>query len=367
MNVSSQNRFLVVIIGVLFVVLIGLLVFRFVSVGTEIDPDSLSLTEEPSLETPSESEAAETEWPLMFTTMTHMEGSWDMAATDEGFFSRQAGLLRTAMDYAEMYDAVLTFETEIPFAEGMVNFNDNVFQEALDRGMGIGTHCDIGPQRRLSTEGIIQEFLERKQAVDVLVDANENLGCAGGGGRSDWYEGAVGAGFVYISGMVGFHYLAMPASLRPEGWSDQVILEEYYHHPAPVEDALRYYPFRVSDASFNEDTTGRLVVSAGDIGEVSSIGDLNGENGWNAACGQDCEVKQDDVDAIVEAIRNFDAIRDRSRPAKMQVYIPSQKYSDEGIELFFEALQELQEDGVIQWASQKEVYETFLAWEVAAL
>ncbi len=323
------------------------------------DEDSIEIEEEKD-----EVEIQE-EAPVFFSTMTHLEGDWDFVEEREEGFDRQAGYLRMGMDYAEQYDAILTFESEMPFARAMVKWDDNVFQEALDRGMGIGTHCDTRPTEPRSVEEFAADIAERKALVDAVVDSSENLGCAGAGGLNDWYGGMVGAGFNYINGIVGFHYLAMPLRERPEGWDNRAITSEYYHYTAPEEDDLRYYPFRVSSASFTEDPSGELVVSAGDIGEISSIGDLAlaGETGWGADCSPNCAIDMADVDAIEDAIRSFVETRDTSRVAKLQVYISTQKFSDPGIELFFERLQALQDEGVIQWASQKEVYEAFVEWE----
>ncbi len=294
--------------------------------------------------------------PLFFSTMTHMEGNWTQAASNLAFFEKQAAYLKTAMVYADEYDAVLTFESEIPFAEGMLRFDHNVFQEALDHGMGIGSHCDISPKIDFTDEEMIAEFQKRKDAVDALVDPLENLGCSGGGGLGDWYTGAVGAGFKYIDGTVGYHYLAMPLSQRPEGWTNKAILSEYYHYPAPWDEAQRYYPFRVSESSFTEDSDGKLVVSGGSVGLLEGMAE-------DQDCQEPCKLTQDDVDVLIEKIRAFAATRDTSRVAKMEVYIPTQTYDEPAMKYFFEQMRNLQEDGVLQWASQKEIYEAFVAWE----
>jgi len=339
---------------------------REVSINDSVDrPEHVEDEYPEEKEEEKEQVEVQEEAPVFFSTMTHLEGDWDFVEELEAAFDRQADYLRVAMDYAEQYDAILTFESEMPFARAMVKWDDNVFQEALDRGMGIGTHCDTRPTEPRSVEAFAADIAERKALVDALVDSSENLGCAGAGGLNDWYGGMVGAGFKYIDGLVGFHYMAMPMNERPEGWNNRAITSEYFHDTAPVEDELRYYPFRVSSASFNEDPSGELVVSAGDIGEISSIGDqvLAGETGWGAECSPNCAIDMADVDAIEDAIRNFVETRDTSRVAKLQVYISTQKFTDPGIELFFERMQALQDEGVIQWASQKEVYEAFVEWE----
>ena len=364
MEVQRDKTLLGIIFGLLVLVaVLGVLVFLRLQPIRVVEPIEIGLDEDVVKERPSKETKEDA--PVFFSTMTHLEGGWDFVEEDEVKFLVQVEKMRTAMDYAEDYDAILTFESERPFARAMDKWGVNIFQEALDRGMGIGTHCDINPRKKRSTEEFASDILERKVLVDALVDSSENLGCAGAGGVSDWYGGMVLAGFKYIDGVVGFHYLAMPEKDRPEGWTDEAIQKEYYHNAVPVEDEKRYYPFRISKTSFEEDPEGNLVVSAGDIGEISSIGDLalSGSDDWQADCGSDCVVDMSDVNAVEDAIRSFVKTRDTSRVAKLQVYIATSKYEDPGIELFFERMQTLQDEGLIQWASQKQVYDAFVEWE----
>lgn len=361
MESTHINRLLLGIVIVLSLAVVALLLVLMGVNPLTVSPENPDDSNELSVEVEIMEEKVQQEAPLFFSTMTHLEGDWDFVEELEAGFDRQAGYLRVAMDYAETYDAILTFESEMPFARAMVKWDDNIFQEALDRGMGIGTHCDTTPRASYTDEELMDQLSERKALIDAVVDSSENLGCAGAGGKPDWYAGMVGAGFKYINGIVGFHYLAMPLSARPAGWTDQAIYAEYFHDAAP-EAPERYYPFRINRVGFEPSDTGDLVVSAGDIGEISSIGDKVGDS-WDAPCSPNCEIDEQDVAKIVETILEFNKTRDRSRVAKMQVYIATQKFSDPGIELFFQEMQRLQNEGVIEWASQKEVYETFVAWE----
>lgn len=303
--------------------------------------------------------------PLFFSTMTHLEGNWNLATVAEDFFDRQAVYLRTAYAYAQEYDAKITIESEIPMALGMEKWGDNLLQEAVDLGLGVGTHCDTTPTAKFTDAELTAEIAERKAAVDALVDPSENLGCAGAGGFGDWYEGMVGAGFKYIDGLVGFHYLAMNPSDLPDGWDVRSILNEHFHDHAPQEDDLRYYPFRISEVGFTPDAEGDLVVSAGDVGQITAIEESLGTGTWDGGCDGDCPFTEADVDALVEFIREFNETRDVTRVAKLQVYIPTQVYEDPMIDYFFQEMQKLQDQGVMEWATQKEVYEAFVAWEEA--
>lgn len=304
-------------------------------------------------------------WPIYLTSMTHLESNWVDAATDEDYFNLQANLLRNGMDVAEEYRAVLTLESEIPMAEGMVRFDDNILQEALDRGHGAGTHCDIDPDTRFTVTAIVDEFARRKALVDGLIGGDENLGCSGGGGYGDWYAGAVGAGFSYINGIVGFHYLALPPFARPVGWDNKAIIKEYYHDAAPQNWEKFFYPFLVSEVGFTEDANGSLLVSAGTVEVASNISEA-GE--WAIDVAADCPrngctFDENDATAAAAFVTDFVAAHDGSRPAKLTFYLPAHLFSDDNndaLRAFFGALQPLADTGKVQWATQREAYDAVM-------
>lgn len=363
-DAQKQAPFLTVVFGFVAIVVLLLSIAAFINVQDRESTDSSDQTEtsEGSGEVSDFQNEANTEpAPVFFSTITHLEGEWTPALTSRVFFDKQASYLRLGYEYAEQYDAVITIESEIPMAEAMRKWDDNLLQEALDRGQGVGSHCDIDPRTEFTSEEIIEEFAKRKAAVDALVGADENVGCAGAGGLSDWYVGAVGAGFKYIDGIVGFHYLAMPVSDRPDGWTDRAIAQKYFHYASPVEEEKRFYPFFISEVGFDEDSQGELVVSAGDIGAIQGIAELDGDEGWEGECEGTCEFNREDVDVLVERIKSEVASRDTSRLMKLQVYIATQYFGDSDIEYFFQEIQKLQEDGIVKWASQKQVYEALTA------
>lgn len=303
--------------------------------------------------------------PVYFATMTHLEGKWLEAASDEDFFNQITQQLRFGMDLADAYDARLTFESEMPFALGMKKFNDNVFAEALKRGHGVGTHCDISLKKDYTTAELIREIKKRKALIDELVGAQNNFGCSGDAGH-EWYEPMVKAGFHYLDGLVGGHYITMPLSERPPGWSDEQVLTTYWHSFAPQDEKERYYPFFVnSDADFKADEDGDLLVSAGDIGgALSTIAESDPVTG-NSSCTGPCELTDEDVDELISRVKAFLKDRDTTRIAKLQVYLPSDIFVSENetvLRSFFSQLKALQDGGEIMWASQKEVYEAVLDW-----
>lgn len=307
-------------------------------------------------------------WPVLISTMTHLEGNWDAAATERIFFNNQADRIRYGMDLAEEYDALLTIESERPMAEGMVNFSDNILAEALERGHGVGTHCDITPSTSFSDEEIVAEFAARKELVDALVGEEENLGCSGGGGYSDWYVGAMGAGFSYLNGAVGFHYLALPLSERPEGWTDDAILRGgLFHDPAPQDEYWYFTPFLISEVGFTEDALGDLLLSDGSVGLVSDMAEVEP---WaldsSADCPREgCTFDADDAEAVDRFVRNFVEEFDSSRPHKITFYLPTSAFverNEEGLRAFFAALQGLEQEGLVTWSTQRGVYDVMMEY-----
>jgi len=304
--------------------------------------------------------------PLYMTTMTHMEGNFT-DDRDQAVFLRHVEELRYGMDLAEEYNALLTIESEKPFARANTIWNLNIMAEARDRGFGVGTHCDFGFQSELMpVEQYAQFFAENKALVDALVGAENNLGCSGGGGVNDWAQAASMAGFKYLDGIVGMHYLSMPLENRPDStWTDDYIRTVGYHDSAPVDLYQRIYPFGVANAQdFAADENPVIVVSPGALGILSGMTEGIGEVGYEQ-CHPECVLTNADVDALAAKIREIDLNRDRSRIAKVIVYIPANFYIPENeavLRYFFEQTQILQEQGIITWATQKHVYEAYIAW-----
>jgi len=71
------------------------------------------------------------------------------------------------------------------------------------------------------------------------------------------------------------------------------------------------------------------------------------------------------VNALVAKIMDINQKRDRSRVAKLTVYIPAALFVEEngdGLRYFFSQMQSLAQQGIITWATQKQVYEAYVAW-----
>lgn len=309
--------------------------------------------------------AAQTEeTPLYFTTMTHMEGG-HTDDRDEDVFWRHVEQLRYGITLASEFNAKLTIESEKPFARANVLWEHNMLQEILDSGHGVGTHCDIGFRDPLiPVEEFALQFAENKTLVDGLVGAENNRGCSGGGSMNDYVLAASMAGFEYLDGIVSMHFLSMPLENRPdETWTNDYIYNGGHHENAPLDIHERIYPFAVKDATdFVADEDSVLLISAGDLGRLDRMGD---EGYVQENCRIDCGFTNEQVEYLVETLREIDSFRDRSQIAKVSIYIPVDQF-DEQFEdewrYFFSEMQALQDEGVITWATQGEVYDAYLAW-----
>ncbi len=300
-------------------------------------------------------------YPLYFATMTHMEGGFK-DDTNQDLFNLHVDQLRYGMDLAEQYDAILTIESEKPFAEGSSTWGVNILQEVLDRGHGVGTHCDLGfssakKGKELTVDQLAQQMEENKALVDDLVGAENNHGCSGAGSTTDWVAAAQTAGFDYINGIVGMHLLAIPQENRPDPtWTTEYILSGGYHDSVPTELMDRIYLMKLADlADFEADKTG-IVISNGELGLLDNQSDAQ-------TCATDCPLTNADVDALVETIKSVNEQRDPTRVAKLTTYLPVNIFdskNEDTLQYFFSELQKLQKDGIIEWSSQWDIVKTYL-------
>jgi len=240
-----------------------------------------------------------------------------------------------------------------------------------ERGFGVGTHCDIGyNDPPMSVEQYAALFVENKSLVDALVGAENNLGCSGGGSVNDWALAASLAGFKYVDGIVAMHYLSMPLENRPgPEWTDEFIRNGHFHLNAPLDLYDRLYPYEVADAQdFVADDDPVILISSGELGLISASAERGREyyNGGEVLHDEEYVFDNADVDAIVATLLEVDATRDRTKIAKLTVYIPS-SYYDAGYEdvlrYFFEQMKLLADQGIVTWATQRQVYDAYMEWD----
>jgi len=301
---------------------------------------------------------------LYLTTMTHMEQSFTDDKSEDVFLMH-VQQLRYALALANEYGARLTIESEIPFSRACKKWGLNMMQEVIDSGHGAGTHCDVGfGYTPSSVAELGRLYMDRKQLMDDLVGAENNRGYSGGGSSVDWILAGKYAGFDYKDGGVGMLYLSMPVENRPgPEWTDDYIRSEAYHDAAPVNLEDRIYPFLMADArDFEPDDEG-ILFSSGSIGGLDSM--VEGSPG--ECPGGNCVFNSQDIEVIVKLIEEVDRIRDRSRIAKVDVYIPLKlfdKKNEATLQIFFEEMRSLQEKGTVIWATQGQVFDAFTEWNV---
>ena len=75
--------------------------------------------------------------PIYFTSMTHLEGDAPDFDSREAFFHNVV-LLGRAMDLADAWGALLTVESEKPFARANRKWGVNFMKLIADRGHGVG-------------------------------------------------------------------------------------------------------------------------------------------------------------------------------------------------------------------------------------
>lgn len=339
----------------------GLLLGAVLIMGCQGNP-----THQEPTSTEPVNETEESEKPMFMTTMTHMEGGHS-DDKNEFVFNTHVEQLTYAMDLADEYDAILTIESEKPFALANTIWGNNIMAEIVERGHGVGTHCDIGAKELMNYDDFVTALKDNKDLVDELVGAENNMGCSGAGGPNDWVQGALDAGFTYIDGLVGFHLLAFDLKDRVEDWTNQEIYGGAYHYSIPEDYLDRIEFLRLEDLDSWEDDGAGIVLSNGEFGQLAYFS----EGSWEANCGgggpgkeNNCPLEMNDVDAFVELVMELHESRDHSEYAKLSLYFPSNHWiedNEEVLRYFFSEMQKLQDQGIIEWASQLDAVQAYLS------
>ena len=314
----------------------------------------------------SRGSAEDLELPIFLTSMIHLEGGTN-DDKDIRTFMTTLGYLDDAMNLAEAYGAIQTIESELPFAIGSFKWAPGALNWVLLRGHGVGTHCDVGYSRTTTQSDYSSTLEGTKALVDYLVGAENNWGCSGAGSHLDWVVGLARAGFHYVNGVVGMHYLAVDPWNRPPGYFDSEIRNGGLHHnQAPVDLLDRTYLRTLKDAKDMEhDEDGILVFSPGSFGKLQGIAEgayLSEED----TSGLTVELTPDDVDDLVELIKTIDMERDRSKVSKITIMSHARDWDHKDLKstvvmgYFLGRMEVLAKDGMIEWAAEKTVVETYL-------
>ena len=204
------------------------------------------------------------------------------------------------------------------------------------------------------------EFIENKELMDALVGTENNHGCSGGGSKNDWVTAATLAGFDYINGIVGMHVYGIEQKNRPNPeWDDKFIEKEAYHYNVPEDLEDRIYLIKLKDLEdFEHDEDGTLVISSGELGRLDTLAE-----GSSDCLKTNCPLTSEDTDAFVAIVKEVNAYRDSNRIAKLNLYFPSNNFVEENedaLRYFFSEMQKLQDEGILEWATQWELVETYL-------
>lgn len=301
------------------------------------------------------------EKPLDFAVMVHLEGQ--LSVPDEAAYDRITAQIKEITDLFAKYGAKATIESEMPYANATLKWgknNDDALHYSLSKGQGVGTHCDMNTN--IASEAALEsEYKYRKDTVDSIVGAENNLGCSGGWSPVDWAQASKGAGFSYLDGVVMFAYLAVPMENRPinpdtgSAYTDDEIRQTYYHDPAPPELSDRIYPRRLNDTNDLVDDGAGIVLLGGSLGEIASLY----ENRKN--CFPNCDLTTDDAEYLMDQIDYANSIRDSSRTAMLEIHFPiytmMQPGAKEIVEAWLAEMQQYQDEGKIEWKTMKEIYD----------
>ena len=301
--------------------------------------------------------------PVLITFFTHMEGSF--AYPTEAAFANHAAALRRGMDVAEAHGVKLTIESEKPFANACATYDDNVMLEAVERGHGVGTHCDFGKSDPpMPVVQYALKFIANREPVDALVGTANNRHCSGGMGKNDWVTAAALAGFLFRSEGVALGYLPMPLSTRPAGWTDAYIQNVVFHEEVPVDLAERVHPFPMAEATEDwlADAGAEHIFLGGGLGRLDGMA----EDAAGLPVGPNPPFTTGDVDEALARIAAAMAARDPGRVARVNIHLAITTFDAVDAALlgdFFEAVRTTWvEGGPATFATQGEAYDTYLAW-----
>jgi hypothetical protein len=279
--------------------------------------------------------------------------------------------VREVIDLFSANGGKVTIESEKPYAEAAAQWaaSDNAMLYALSKASGVGTHCDIG-----GPQTVAADFAENRTKVDALVGAENNLGCSGGWGQSDWVNAAAAGGFKYLDGVVMMAYLGVPEQNRPidpdtgSPYTDMKIQQTVYHDPAPPDLLDRIYPRLLADTNDLEaDADGRLLLLTGEIGEIASL--FEGRSN----CFPNCVLTQEDFDVVIDTVEEAFGAKDHARFAMMYFHFPigtlradasgTVEQKQQLVTGWLQQMATLEAEGKIAWVTQKEAYEGFVAWQ----
>ncbi|MBI2124476.1 hypothetical protein HYT92_01665, partial [Candidatus Pacearchaeota archaeon] len=134
--------------------------------------------------------------PLNFAVYLHLEA--ESKFSNQKAYNQTNAQLKEIIDLFGRYDAKITIESSTPYAEAAGKWGNDMLNYALDKGMGVGTHCDFSTTNTPNPTVTSKDFENLKEKVDAIVGASNNIGCSGGFGAENWVQAAHDGGFSYL-------------------------------------------------------------------------------------------------------------------------------------------------------------------------
>lgn len=303
--------------------------------------------------------AADGSAPFIFTVMTHTDGTY---STEPAFLLEVAAIQRGIALYG-LAGVKMNLEASKEFAtaDGTWSRAPGILKRTLDRGHGVGTHCNERIANQTLSPLELQTILTaNKTLVDGLVGAANNVSISGICGKADWVTAAVDAGFKITDAGAGYCYLSMPLAARPRGWTDRAIRARYFHDPVPADAAKRVSPMKLQNAQdFVADAAGVLTFSNGELGELSSLSE------GRFSCGTSCILEEADLQVVYDAIDRIAASKDPAKIGRINIHVPTRTFSPGNYVLlrsFLTRLKTYADAGTIVFGTQKDVLDTYALW-----
>lgn len=297
---------------------------------------------------------------LLIGIMVHLEG-WNSEANIEDQFNEHKEAVRAFASVVEDNGAKATFEAKPEFVKACDNWGDNVLQELLDAGHGIGIHADAGGQVRPgdTSDGLSAEIAKMKTDMKALVGIDPRH-VSGICSTLDWVTAAVDAGYKFTTGAVGYCAMSLPLSERPDEYSDCRVPSEC-HGAIPVDLKDRIHPWRASsgDDWMADDPIGEIVIlPAGNLLK----GLAEEASGLLGASGPSLGLNEDDIDTFMSML---DEALSYAEAGKTNMLYTAVSIGDKDIdtELYDKLLKRITPyitSGKVRWATLPEIYDEYV-------
>jgi hypothetical protein len=329
---------------------VSLLVQRVADEQESIDEsDELIIDEEkavtPGADLPDEKEAKSNEAAVLSVAfMVHMEG-WSNEAEDINAYESHIGAIQELRTLFDRYDAKLTLEASPELIEADAKWGQYWIAKWDEAGHGIGVHADVGGSLRETQTSMTLEMRVMRENLEKLL-GHQVLHVSGVCSANDWVEATIDAGFEFVTGIVGYCAMAMPAESRPAEFRFCANPGEC-HDPMPTTIAEKLHPWSTSDVSTwtTPDVNGELTLLPG----TEIIKGLDGDSS---------AFMPPDVDAYEVLLKEAISL---AEPGEVNLFYTGVSVGNAGIneDLYNDFLSRTQsyvDQGLVEWKTLPEVY-----------